>query len=63
MELLRLVLSTNPDPPTKYNMSIPPLFVDLVMRMLAKNPGDRYQHATNLITDLKRVAKFSGEVL
>ncbi len=63
MELLRLVLSTNPDPPTKYNMSIPPLFVDLVMRMLEKNPNDRYLHATNLITDLKRVAKFSGEAL
>lgn len=63
MELLRLVLSTNPDPPTKYNLSIPPLFVDLVMRMLAKDPKDRYEYATTLITDLKRVAKFSGEAL
>jgi serine/threonine-protein kinase len=63
LELLRLVLNSNPDPPTKYNLSIPPLMVDLVMRMLAKNPRDRYESMTSVISDLERVAKFSGGVV
>ena len=33
---------------------------DVVMKMLAKRPADRYQSATALLKDLKRVAKFQG---
>jgi serine/threonine protein kinase len=46
--------------PKKYQLAIPDLFQDVVMKMLAKRPADRYQTATDLLKDLERVAKFQG---
>jgi hypothetical protein len=49
-----------PANPTKYQLSIPPLFEGVILRMLAKNPDDRFANPTMLLKELKRVAKFQG---
>ncbi|MGI8827258.1 MAG: protein kinase domain-containing protein [Chloroflexota bacterium] len=37
-----------PEPPSHINVELPPEWEDLILRMLAKNPSDRYQSATDL---------------
>jgi serine/threonine protein kinase len=49
-----------PDKPTKFQMSIPPMFEGVVMKLLAKEPKDRYQTAADLVKELERVGKFNG---
>jgi serine/threonine protein kinase len=46
--------------PTKYQLSIPPLFEGVVIKMLAKNRDERFANPTVLLKELKRVAKFQG---
>jgi len=41
-------------------VSIPDLFEGSIMRMLAKDPADRFQTPTELLRDFGRVAKFNG---
>jgi serine/threonine-protein kinase len=59
-ETIFKIQTQKPDRPTKYHLSIPPLFEGLILRLLAKRPEDRYQTATNLLSDLHRVAKYQG---
>jgi serine/threonine protein kinase len=49
-----------PEKPTKFQMSIPSTFEGVVMKLLAKEPKDRYQTAADLVRELERVGKFSG---
>jgi predicted ATPase/signal transduction histidine kinase len=42
--------------PAERRSAVPPLLSDLVMRLLAKSPEDRYQSATGLAHDLARCA-------
>jgi serine/threonine protein kinase len=49
-----------PDKPTKFQMSIPPMFEGVVMKLLSKEPKDRYQTAAELVKELERVGKFNG---
>jgi len=44
-------------------VSIPDLFESSIMRMLAKDQGDRFQTPTELLRDFERVAKFNGITL
>jgi len=57
---IHLIRTKAPERPKKFQMSLPDLFEGTVLKMLAKQPEDRHQSAAELITDLKRVAKFSG---
>lgn len=57
-ELIRLVRSAEPAPPKQYQLSIADMFQDVVLRMLAKRPEDRYQNPTALLADLERVGKY-----
>ena len=57
------IRTQQPDEPTKYHLSIPPLFEDVILHMLAKRPDDRYQTAADLLTDLERAAKYQGTSL
>jgi hypothetical protein len=41
-------------------MSIPSMFEGVVVKLLAKEPKDRYQTAAELLKELERVGKFSG---
>jgi serine/threonine-protein kinase len=49
-----------PEKPTKFQMAIPPAFEGVVMRLLAKEPKDRYQSAEEMVKELERVGKFNG---
>ena len=60
VETITKIRQAEPVKPKKYQLAIPGLFQDVVMTMLAKRPADRYQTATELLKDLKRVAKFQG---
>lgn len=55
MEMVHAHLARVPDvPQSKSVRSIPPVISDIVMRLLAKNPDDRYQSARGLEEDLMR---------
>jgi hypothetical protein len=41
-------------------MSIPSAFEGIVMKLLAKQPEDRYQTAAELQKELERVGRFNG---
>jgi serine/threonine protein kinase len=59
-ELILKIRNNEPEKCKKYQMAIPDLFQGTVMKMLAKRPEERFQTATELITDLERVGKFAG---
>jgi serine/threonine protein kinase len=59
-EVVMKIRQSKPERPTKFQLSIPGHFEDVVMRLLAKKPEDRYQSAVDLLKDLKRVAKLKG---
>src|SRR5438105_1404201 len=44
-----------PDPVTKYRDSVPPALAALVMRCLAKHPADRWQSASEMLTELEHL--------
>lgn len=52
-----------PQNASEIQMSVPPLFNDVVMGMLTKAPNGRPESAFKLLEDLKRVAKFQGITL
>lgn len=51
--LYRKILTEDPAPPTRLDPSIPGGWDAIVMRLLAKNPEDRYQSGTELLRDLR----------
>jgi serine/threonine protein kinase len=59
-DTIRKIQSEVPVKPTKYQLSIPPLFEGVVQKMLAKNRDERFANPTLLLKELKRVAKFQG---
>jgi serine/threonine protein kinase len=59
-ELILKIRNNEPEKPKKYQMAIPDLFQGTVMKMLAKRPEERFQTASEVLTDLERVGKFAG---
>jgi serine/threonine protein kinase len=59
-DTIRKIQGEKPVKPTKYQLSIPPLFEGIVMKMLEKNRDDRFANASLLLKELKRVGKFQG---
>jgi serine/threonine protein kinase len=59
-ETIMKIRTAEPVKPTKYQLAIPAMFEGTVLKMLAKNPGERFQTAAEMLTDLERVAKFNG---
>jgi serine/threonine-protein kinase len=59
-ETILKIQNEPPEKPTKFQLSIPPLFEGVVLTMLAKKPDDRFATPTVLVKELKRVAKFQG---
>jgi eukaryotic-like serine/threonine-protein kinase len=60
VEQITKIRQHEPVKPTKYQLSIPAQFQDVVLMLLAKKPEARYQSATALLKELERVAKFTG---
>ena len=59
-DLVRMVRESEPVSPKKYQLSVDDMFQDLVMRMIAKNPEDRYQTPRELLRDLNRIGKYNS---
>jgi serine/threonine protein kinase len=49
-----------PEKPSKYQMSVPSMFEGVVLKLLAKEPKDRYQTAADAVKELERIGKFNG---
>jgi serine/threonine protein kinase len=60
IERITKIRQHDPVKPTKYQLAIPGQFEGIVMKLLAKQPDDRYQTATELLKELQRVGKFNG---
>ena len=60
VETILKIQTEEPVGPTKFHLSIPPLFEDVIVRMIAKRPEDRYRSPKDLLKDLKRVATYHG---
>jgi serine/threonine-protein kinase len=59
-ELVRKIRDEQPAPPKKHQLSIPDLFQDIVLKMLAKSPDDRFQKPAEFLKELNAVAKYQG---
>jgi serine/threonine protein kinase len=59
-ELIHKIRTADPERPQKYQMSVPNLFQETILKLLAKRPEDRYQTATELLHELERASKFTG---
>src|SRR5919201_1393145 len=57
VEIAMKHLSSSPEPPSAKRADIPRELDLVVMRALAKDPGDRYQSAEEMDSDLARVAR------
>ena len=60
VERITKIRQAEPEKPKKFQMSIPDRFQDVVMRLLAKRPEDRYQTATEMLKELAWVGKLNG---
>jgi diguanylate cyclase (GGDEF)-like protein len=56
-ELLRLHAIAEPPDPRTLRAGVPDTMADVVARLLAKDPDDRYQSARSLVADLQRLSQ------
>jgi len=56
------ILNEDPDSLTKYRQDLPAELERVIERALEKDPGDRYQHADDMVSELRRLKKKSGRV-
>ena len=54
MELVHCHLAVRPEPPREVNPAVPEALSDIVVKLLAKSPEDRYQSAYGLLRDLEQ---------
>ncbi len=65
LEIIHCHIAKNPVPPSECSKHIPVAISDIILKLLAKNPEDRYQSATGVKEDLEeclRQLKKSGEI-
>lgn len=60
-ELVKMIRSDSPAKPKEFQLAIHDGFQDVIMELLQKRPEDRYQKPSDLLRDLERVAKFTGQ--
>jgi serine/threonine protein kinase len=60
METLVQVRTARPEPPRKFQLSIPGAFEGIVLSLLAKRPEDRPATAAGVVKALLRVGKYHG---
>ena len=54
LELIHAHIARKPTPPRQHRPELPATLEDLVLRLLAKSPEERYQTAAGLLADLER---------
>jgi len=54
-------LTQKPEPLNELRTDLPPVVCEIVHKMMARLPADRYQHPREITQDLKRVAKILKE--
>jgi len=54
---LYAILNEEPEPVTALRSGVPMELERVVMKMLAKNPAERYQHADEMLADISRLRK------
>ena len=59
-KLIVKVMTEDPPPPKTFQLSVNDQFAGVVMKLLAKNPDDRYPTATATLKDLERVGTFAN---
>ncbi len=59
-ELVRMVRDAEPVRPREFQMSVNDLFEDSVLRMLAKDPEERFQSAEHLLQELERIGRYNN---
>ena len=59
-ELVRMVREAEPQRPREFQMSINELFEDAVLRLIAKDPEERFQSPTHLLQELERIGTYSN---
>jgi TolB-like protein/tetratricopeptide (TPR) repeat protein/predicted Ser/Thr protein kinase len=57
------VLNEEPDTVEKYRQDVPQALAAVIARALEKDPADRYQHADDLVSELRRIRKQSTKVV
>lgn len=60
IEQIASIRQVEPPRPKKLQMSIPDMFDGVVMKMLAKDPAQRYQTVADVVKELERIGKFNG---
>ena len=58
--LINKIRNVEPEKPTKFQFSIPDMFLGVALRALAKKPEDRYQTASEMLKDLGRVGMYNN---
>ncbi len=57
IELVHAHIAVIPEPPHKIREDIPPVISEIILKLLSKNPDERYQSAHGLIVDLEECLK------
>jgi serine/threonine protein kinase len=63
VEKITRIRQVEPEKPSKFQMGIPGKFEGVVMKLLKKDPGERFQDASELVEELERIGRFSGAPL
>lgn len=59
-ETIERIRTVKPENPKKFQFSVNEMFADVVMKMLEKNPSDRQQSPSEVISELTRIGKFNN---
>ncbi|MDD4909042.1 MAG: AAA family ATPase, partial [Candidatus Omnitrophica bacterium] len=55
--LIHQHIATKPTPPSKLNNQVPPVLDNIILRLISKEPTERYQSIQGLVHDLKEYQK------
>jgi serine/threonine protein kinase len=55
-----MVRQDEPRKPKEFQLSVNELFQDAVLKLIAKQPDDRYQTPADLLRELQRIGKYNN---